>query len=344
VGAGTARQASFHHEALFYAGDDDFVARCCAFVEEGLDRGEPVLVMVGRRKLELLREGLGDRAGEVNFEDMELVGRNPARIIPAWARFVADHADEAGGGMRGIGEPVWADRRPDELEECRLHESLINVAFAETDSFRLVCPYDTTALPDDVIAEARHSHPVLSYEGTAAPSRDYSGIDTMANVFSQPLPDPPEGAEEHRVTVDELRDARQVVRRHAETAGLDGRADDLVLAVNEILSNSLRHAHEDGVLRLWSEPDGLVCEVRDHGHIVQPLIGREEPAIGQVGGHGIWLVNLVCDLVQVRSSPDGSVVRMKMSPAGWPRGPQRGSEAASGQARSAAAPVPRRAP
>ena len=36
--------------------------------------------------------------------------------------------------MRGIGEPIWADRRPDELDECQLHESLINLAFAGADS------------------------------------------------------------------------------------------------------------------------------------------------------------------------------------------------------------------
>ena len=35
---------------------------------------------------------------------------NPARIIPAWARFVAE-SGELGGAMRGIGEPVWVDRR-----------------------------------------------------------------------------------------------------------------------------------------------------------------------------------------------------------------------------------------
>lgn len=312
-----AIDASFHHEALFYAGDDDFVARCGAFVEEGLDRDEPILVMVGKRKLDLLRNGLGDRAGGVHFEDMEVVGRNPARIIPAWARFVADHADSGGrNGMRGIGEPIWADRRPDELQECQLHESLINVAFAAADSFRLVCPYDTAALPGDVIAEARRSHPIVSDEGRPAPSTDYYGVDKMAALFSEGLPDPPDGAVEHRVTVDELRDARRVVRAHAEAAGLGGRADDFVLAVNEVLSNSLQHAHDDGLLRVWHDADGLVCEVRDRGHIVQPLIGREEPEVGQVGGHGIWLVNLVCDLVQVRSSADGSTVRMKMSPSG----------------------------
>jgi anti-sigma regulatory factor (Ser/Thr protein kinase) len=308
--------ATFHHEALFYAGDGEFVDRCRAFVEEGLDRSEPVLVMVGSRKLELLRQALAERAEDVQVADMEVVGRNPARIIPEWGRFVADHAAGAGsGGMRGIGEPIWADRKPDELAECQLHESLINLAFAAAVSFRLICPYDTSALPDDVIAAARRSHPMVAGEGDPQPCGDYCGIDKVAARFSERLPEPPPDAEEVRVTLDGLHEARGLVRRRALDAGLGARADDLVLAVNEVLSNSLHHAHDDGGLRIWGEPDRLVCEVRDAGHIVQPLVGREEPGVGQVGGHGIWLVNLVCDLVQVRSCPDGTTVRMKMSPA-----------------------------
>jgi anti-sigma regulatory factor (Ser/Thr protein kinase) len=313
VGAALTVPAAFHHEALFYDDDDDFVALCTAFAETGLERGEPVLAMVGSRKLDLLREGLGEEAHFIHFADMEVIGRNPARIIPAWRRFVADHASEDGGGMRGIGEPIWADRQPDELAECELHESLLNLAFAAADSFRLVCPYDTATLPDEVIEEARRSHPVVSERGEARPCGDYRGIDRVAARFSEPLPEPSPGADQMRVTVDDLHEARALVRRRAQSAGIGERADDLVLAVNEILSNSLHHARHAGMLRIWDEPGGLVCEVRDGGHIHQPLVGREEPAAGQVGGHGVWLVNLICDLVQVRSSPDGSAVRMKMS-------------------------------
>jgi anti-sigma regulatory factor (Ser/Thr protein kinase) len=309
--------ATFHHEAMFYAGDRDFAERCRAFVEEGLDRDEPVLVMVGSRKLELLRQALGERAGDVAFEDMEVVGRNPARIIPAWGRFVADNSGGDGvRGLRGIGEPVWADRRPDEMSECQLHESLINMAFAAANSFRLVCPYDTEALPGEVLDEARRSHPVVSRGGEVAASGAYCGIERVAERFGEPLPEPEESeVDEVSVSLDGLSAARRMVRGRAEAAGLGARTDDLVLAVSEVLSNSLQHARDDGTLRVWDDEDGLVCEVRDRGHILQPLIGREEPAIGQIGGHGIWLVNLVCDLVQVRSSPDGSAVRMKMSTA-----------------------------
>jgi anti-sigma regulatory factor (Ser/Thr protein kinase) len=311
VGSAVTTPATFHHEAVFYSGEKEFVERSRRFVEEGRERDEAVLVMVGSRKLDLLREALGSRAEGVHFTDMEVVGRNPARIIPAWSRFVADHAGN--GRMRGIGEPIWPGRNPSELSECQLHESLINLAFVAADDFRLICPYDTSALPDDVIAEARRSHPVVSHERGEHASQDYCGIDTVAARFSEPLPEPPLDAEQLSVTMSALRNARRLVRARAQEAGLGERSDDLALAVNEVLSNSIHHARDDGVLRVWQEADGLVCEVRDGGHIVQPLIGREEPAIGQIGGHGIWLVNLVCDLVQVRSSPHGSVVRMQMN-------------------------------
>jgi anti-sigma regulatory factor (Ser/Thr protein kinase) len=313
VGAVTT-SATFHHEAALYAGADEFVERSRAFVEEGLQRNEPVLVMVGLRKLELLREALGSHAEDVHFADMEVVGRNPARIIPAWSRFVAEHAG-GGAGMRGVGEPIWAGRNPSELSECQLHESLINLAFAGADDFRLICPYDTSALSDDVIAEARRSHPVVSHAGAADASHEYSGIERVAERFTEPLPEAPPDAEELTVDMRALRDARHLVRARAQAAGLGVRSDDFALAVNEVLSNSIHHAREDGTLRLWEEPEALVCEVRDRGHIVQPLIGREEPSIGQIGGHGIWLVNLVCDLVQVRSSARGSTVRMQMNRA-----------------------------
>jgi anti-sigma regulatory factor (Ser/Thr protein kinase) len=74
----------------------------------------------------------------------------------------------------------------------------------------------------------------------------------------------------------------------------------------------VRHAGGRGTLRVWREPDALVCEVRDHGHFDSPLVGRERPEPLLLEGRGLWLVNQVCDLVQIRSSADGTVVRVRM--------------------------------
>lgn len=79
---------------------------------------------------------------------MEEVGRNPASIIPLWRDFV----DEGGGRtVRGIGEPVWAARGAAALDECRRHESLLNVAFAPAPAWSLLCPYDAGSLPDEAL-------------------------------------------------------------------------------------------------------------------------------------------------------------------------------------------------
>src|SRR5688500_2079037 len=91
----------FRHEACFYAGADGFVDTVAPFVRAGLDADEAVLVVVDAPKVAALRDALGADAGAVSFADMAVVGRNPARIIPAWARFVRETA-AAGRSPRGV--------------------------------------------------------------------------------------------------------------------------------------------------------------------------------------------------------------------------------------------------
>ena len=176
----------FRHQALLYAGEEDFVARTSAFIRDGLAAHEPTMVVVAPRKIALLREALGADRDAVYFADMSKVGRNPARIIPAWQTFV-DRNAAPGVMLRGIGEPVVPERRPDELLECQLHESLLNVAFADTGSFWLVCPYDVESLPAEVIEEARRSHPVVAHRGWYERS---AGFDPAGPAVA-PLPAPP---------------------------------------------------------------------------------------------------------------------------------------------------------
>jgi anti-sigma regulatory factor (Ser/Thr protein kinase) len=115
------------------------------------------------------------------------------------------------------------------------------------------------------------------------------------------------------VRLDALGAVRRFVGRFAERAGLGGdRTADLLLAVHEVATNSVRHGGGRGRLLLWQEPGMVLCEVRDEGRITAPLAGRERPRLGQVGGYGLWLANQVCDLVQVRAYAAGGVVRLHM--------------------------------
>jgi anti-sigma regulatory factor (Ser/Thr protein kinase) len=303
---------SFSHEALMYAGEDGFLEGTVPFIREAVEAGEPVLVMVGAEKIDLLRGRLDGEAERVHFADMGEVGRNPARIIPAWQDFVSANFS-AGGSMRGIGEPIWAGRSHAELVECQRHESLLNLAFADAQAFRLLCPYDTAALDSAVIEEARRTHPLVVEDGACGPSHHYHGEEEAAAPFDRPLPDPPAGAVEvvyDETTVDSVRGL--VWRRAARTGLGPQRADDLALSMHELATNSVRHGGGRGTLRMWDEGEALVCEAADDGHLNQPLAGRECPDGDRVGGYGLWLVNHLCDLVQVRTFPTGTVVRVHM--------------------------------
>jgi anti-sigma regulatory factor (Ser/Thr protein kinase) len=295
---------AFRHAALFYAGERDFTDSAAAFIREGIAEGEPVLVAVPGAKIALLRRALGSGVDGVRFADMAELGENPARIIPAWREFLDGHE----GPVRGIGEPTWAGRSDAELAECHRHESLLNLAFADAGGFRLLCPYDVASLPADVVAAARHTHPVVVDEGA---NGDYDGLAAFTAPFSEPLAAPPAEAAELAFGDAGLSVLRRFVAARAAAAGVDGvRQQDLLLAVTEVAGNSLRHGGGGGVLRVWTEPDALVCEIRDAGVIDKPLAGRERPAPGQLGGYGLWLVNQLCELVQLRTMPEGNVVRL----------------------------------
>src|SRR5205823_1348942 len=112
----------------------------------GVAAGDAMLVVVSAAKIRLLKEALGAEADCVFFADMGAIGANPAHIIPAWADFVDAYSGGTPNGIRGIGEPIWSDRPADELVECQRHESLLNVAFAGSPSWSLLCPYDLDSL------------------------------------------------------------------------------------------------------------------------------------------------------------------------------------------------------
>ncbi|TDV47939.1 sensor histidine kinase [Actinophytocola oryzae] len=300
---------SVRHEAYLYRDLAGFVDAAVSFVEEGVAAGETVLVAVGARQIDALREALGT-TGDVVFANMADLGRNPTRIISIWRELVRDSV-RSGRGCRGIGEPIWAGRSSAELLECQRHEALLNVAFEHGPTWRLMCPYDVTTLSPAVIDEALASHPVVGEDGVRSPSdRFVANLDRLDHA----LPAPPPEAAEVAFTVTDLPALRDVVAALASAARLcPDRAAELVLAVHEVAVNSIRHGGGRGRLVAWIEQGTVVCEISDSGWAPDPLTGRERPPASARGGRGLWLANEWCDLVQWRSSFAGTQVRMHMN-------------------------------
>lgn len=306
--AGQAQKTTFCHEAFFYADNDEFLARTVPYLEAGVSAGETVLVVVPEPRLRLLRGTLGAAAGEVDFLPMEKVGRNPARLVAACGDLLRD--SDANLGIRGLSEPMFAGRSAPELDECERHERLLNIAFGKERALTLMCPYDTSALNDEVLAQAERSHPYCSHvQGRSASARFAPG-----NPLEGSLPEREVPAATLGFGKSDLRTVRRAVTDLAHSAGLDRRRnEDLVLAVCEVATNSIQHGGGGGHLEIWRDGEELVCDVHDFGRIEDPLVGRKRPPTDAVGGRGLWIVNQLCDLVQIRSGEEGTYVRLRMA-------------------------------
>jgi len=319
-GRGPSSAVPFRHEAMLYHGTAQFVSGAAAFIRDALDADEPILVAVIAPRLALLREELGPDARRVRFLDMEAVGRNPARIIPAWRDWVAEHAP-SGRAFRGVGEPIWAGRTGAEIAECQQHEQLLNSAFDGGPGWSLLCPYDLESLPTDVVDQAHRTHPAVVRAGVRTESDSYPdhhhpdpGV-IHAALLAEPLPAPPDSLYQTGFGLADLARIRRLVAAHASAARVSElRAEDLVLVANELVCNSIRHGGGTGTLRLWQDSGELICEVHDRGLVADPLIGRRRPDPGADGGAGLWIANQVCDLVQIRSTAqDGTTVRVHIA-------------------------------
>ena len=299
----------FEHEAMFYRGDADFLAGLLPFVRDGLEQNEAVVIAEPRPRLELLRDALGGDASDVEFLDMAEIGANPARIIGVWAG-VLDRHTAAGRRLRGVGEPAFPGRRTAELVECKLHELLLNHAFDGGPGWRLLCPYDQAHLPRAVLHGALHTHPVHSTSATRLASDAYA-VDGHVTAFAEQLPQPSDAVLRGVYGPRDVPATRRTVVQWARSCGLSKeRVEVLALAASELATNSVRHGGGSGTLAMWLDPGAAVVQFTDTGTVTDPLTGRLSPPLDQEGGRGLYLVNQLCDLVQVRSSDRGTTVRV----------------------------------
>jgi anti-sigma regulatory factor (Ser/Thr protein kinase) len=304
----TGESAGYRHDALTYAGEDDFVRFATTFLAAGAEDSEPGILISSPPRLLAVRTsledlGLGAAGDKIRYVDTSDEARNPAVALSVLQNFV-----EQGEGrrVRGIGDLIQPGQPPAVASEAQLHELLLNTPVTDDWNMWLACPYDRELLVAEEFAEQVVAcHP--------AKRTDMSNL--VAEKFGSELPRRPDDSETFPVEVSELGSLRAIVRTAATMSGLtDDRADEFVYAVNEVISNSFRHGDGKAEVALWAEGDSLVCEVQDGGHILDPLTGRIPPSLTRASGRGLWMVNHLCDVVQVRSPESGTYVRMFIAP------------------------------
>lgn len=313
MGATTAVRGLFDHRALPYRDRDELLAAVTPFVRDGIDHGDSVVVVLPTDALTALVDQLGPAAAAPNLQllDTSDTARNPGALLGMWQGFT-DELHHSGRMGRAVAETVRVDRSADELIECLHYEAQLNLAFYSTSAvWTLLCPIDVAAVDTDHLEAAIRAHPHLHLLDRARPNVAYEHPGMAASLTPEPLGPPPDDAVVTEFDQTSLAPLRALVAELAGTLGLDPeRASDLVLAVAELAANSVLHGGGSGVARTWLDGSAAVCEVSDHGWIADPLVGSRRPPPEAPRGRGLWLVHALCDLVQVRSDPTGTTVRL----------------------------------
>lgn len=305
---GTPSRQGLTHLAYLYDDERDYLSYLSAFAGAGLRNAEPVFAAVPGHWAAQLRERLGAESPLVRYGAMTQTGRNPARLIPELRAFIDEHA---GHRVRYIGESIWPGRSGPELCEATRHEALLNLAF-DTAAVTILCPYDVRGLAASVVSGARSTHPVIVRNGQTQSTAGYAGRGVVPAECESPLPAPPPGAEALGYETS-LREIRELVTSHCAALGMDAeRITNLVIAAGEITANTLRHTAAGGTFWVWHTSNEILCQMQDQGWITDPLAGRWRRSPEETG-HGLWVVNQLCDLVEIRSSEAaGTVIRLHM--------------------------------
>ena len=167
----------FEHRLLTYASDEDYLEGAVPFIAEGLEQSHAHLVVATPPQTALLRDALDDRAEHVEFADSADWYATLSGALNRYRTYVKQKLEAGAAWIRVVGDPVWAGRSQAEVTSWFRYESLVNLAFAAAPA-TIVCAYDTSSFPDEVIAVARDTHPVahggvLTESSTYRPTEDF---------------------------------------------------------------------------------------------------------------------------------------------------------------------------
>ncbi|MGW4802449.1 ATP-binding protein, partial [Nonomuraea sp. NPDC004297] len=115
---------------------------------------------------------------------------------------------------------------------------------------------------------------------------------------------------------------RRLVRLHGRHNGLaEQRLEDLVLAVNEAVTNVLDHGGQTGTVTARSADGLVVVDVLDSGgRLTREHLAAADLAHATTSGYGLWVIQYLCDEVVLERTGQGSLLSLRVR-ARFPRPP-----------------------
>ncbi|MCY7342281.1 MAG: sensor histidine kinase [Pseudonocardia sp.] len=312
----TSVSQGLRHTAAFYSGPFDLFQQLIPLVRAGLERGEPVAVSVRPSTEDALYDRLGNQPGLILLDRPDGPdGGSGQTVATRRARHLRELTTTAGpttvltehsSSLDGVDGSFWTEL-----------DAAANVALADL-PVNLTCFFPEMPLHLEIVDGARRNHPTLLVGGEVTHNPGHWSPQDVLRERPAPAPvilGPPD----LRLTFGawQLNEVRAMVERALMVAGYGrDRAEDIVLAVNEVATNAVEHGGGEAQLYLWvagdgTGGDGLVCEVHDGGALNDPLPGLRAPHPSDPRGRGVWIARQLCDSLHIWADARGTHVRLR---------------------------------
>jgi anti-sigma regulatory factor (Ser/Thr protein kinase) len=307
------------HAAAFYSSDRHLLDQLVPLALAGLDRGEQLAVSLRPSTEQALRAELTSAARSadpfVRLSQPDIPdgpsGQTVAarralelRALTTGAACAVTVIAEHISALDGVDGTYWTE-----------FDAAVNVALADL-PVRITCFYPELPLHLEVIDGARRNHPLVLLDGQLRNNPEHRGPREVLAERPAPAPvllGPPDVRIDYSAW--QLHEVRRVVEQALCAADFEPeRAEDVVLAVNEVATNAVEHGSPEAQLSLWSGPDGLVCEIDDTGTLRDPLPGLQAPHPAEPRGRGVWIARQLCDALHVWTDGRGTHVRLRATP------------------------------
>jgi len=295
-----ADAAALLHQALVYDSDEELVERVAPFLLEGLAEA-PTIAVLTRRHWALLREELGNEAGEVAFYV------RPVDAIAAYDATMTELLASGATSARVVAE-IPLQPTPGDWSEWISYEAIVNHALADRPA-HILCVYGTESAPDHVIDAVWRTHPQVEANASTSGLHYHDPLEVLAAHAAEPVSAPELRTLTPTADAVEFREllAAELTAARAPRA----RAMDMIVAANEVFENALRygggvHRVRAGLVEGW-----FVCEIEDRGPgLDDPLAGYLPPRSELARGAGLWVARRLVRRLELMDNKPGLNVRL----------------------------------
>ncbi|MCD2198146.1 sensor histidine kinase [Actinomycetospora endophytica] len=306
----------FRHLAVVHHGVEDLLDTLAPLLRDAVRRGDLVWAAVD----DATRDAIERRLGSVSFG---FIFGEPGQPYSYSGQTTAARRADRLRDMIGHGRAalILSDSAtvggtdPSAPDSWSVVDASCNLALSGL-PVTLVCLCDAERSSEDTERSLYWNHPELIVDTIAIPNPRYRApAEVLASTPAPPAPalGPPHQEQQFANGTTTLRGIRAWTKRHGFEAGLDpARIDGLVLAVSELVSNSIEHGAGHGTLSWWIRPGRVVAQVHDPGHMSAITPGLRRPDALSVRGRGVWLARQLCDVLHLWTTVDGTHARLEV--------------------------------